>query len=465
MKKINFPFILLCIYLFVTGCTSASKITNFQPEPDDAIPLVYDNSPSFLNLPIKIKLKDIENKTNSALTDLIYDDSNIEDDNIEIKIWKLAPIQFENNLGKIKTILPLKATIRYRIGTKKLGVQLYNTKEFNLNGVVTLTSEVNLTNWKLQTKTQFQSIDWNESPTMSLLGKNIPITFLVNSSLPLFKSKIEKKIDKSIAKSMDFKPNVLDALEKICRPFQMSQEYESWLRVTPIEIYTTNAELIGNSIHINMSVKCFIETLIGKKPESRFNSSTLILKPVTSMPSAIKASVVAVSNYQDASRIITQNFRDKEFASGRRKIKVLNTTIWHKKNKMSIALEVKGSVNGTIYLTGIPKYNETTKELYFDEMDYALETKNKLLQTASWLAQGLILKNIQSNCKYSIRPNLEEGVKNLSGYLKNYSPIPGVYVNGRLDNFEFNKIQLTNQAIIAFLTINGEVSITVDGFK
>lgn len=178
------------MYLFVTGCTSASKITNFQPEPDDAIPLVYDNSPSFLNLPIKIKLKDIENKTNSVLTDLIYDDSNIEDDNIEIKIWKLAPIQFENNLGKIKTILPLKATIRYRIGTKKLGVQLYNTKEFNLNGVVTLTSEVNLTNWKLQTKTQFQSIDWNESPTMSLLGKNIPITFLVNSSLPLFKSKI-----------------------------------------------------------------------------------------------------------------------------------------------------------------------------------------------------------------------------------------------------------------------------------
>ena len=193
MKKINFSFILLCIYLSVTGCTSASKIANFQPEPDDAIPLEYDNSPSFLNLPIKIKLKDIENKTNSILTDLIYDDSIIEDDNIEIKIWKLAPIQFENNQGRIKTILPLKATLRYRIGTKKLGVQLYNTKEFNLNGVVTLSSEVNLTNWKLLTKTQFQSIDWNESPTMSLLGKNIPITFLVNSSLPLFKSKIEKK--------------------------------------------------------------------------------------------------------------------------------------------------------------------------------------------------------------------------------------------------------------------------------
>ncbi len=59
---------------------------------------------------------------------------------------------------KIKTILPLKATIKYRIGTKKLGVELYDTREFNLNGVITLSSEVALTNWKLNTKTEFKSL-------------------------------------------------------------------------------------------------------------------------------------------------------------------------------------------------------------------------------------------------------------------------------------------------------------------
>ena len=44
-------------------------------------------------------------------------------------------------------------------------------------------------------------------------------------------------------------------------------------------------------------------------------------------------------------------------------------------------------------------------------MDYALETENKLLKTANWLAQGIILKKIEANCKYSIRKNLEEGKK------------------------------------------------------
>ena len=45
-----------------------------------------------------------------------------------------------------------------------------------------------------------------------------------------------------------------------------------------------------------------------------------------------------------------------------------------------IALDVLGSINGTIYLNGFPSYNAQTKEIYFDKLDYALDTKNKLIE-------------------------------------------------------------------------------------
>jgi hypothetical protein len=469
MQRIRIHILLFSFLLLTVNCSAPSKINAFKPEPDDAVPLVYENTPSFINLPITIKLKDIENKTNSLLNGLIYEDNTIEDDNIEIKIWKLAPITIENSFkeanGKLKTILPLKANIKYRIGTKKLGVDLYSTKEFNLNGIVTLVSDVNLANWKLNTKTKLESLDWNESPTMVVFGKNIPVTYLINSSIALFKSKIEQKIDESIDKSMDFKPNVLNALEKISTPFQMSEQYESWLRLTPIEIYATNALLKDQSILIDMGLKCNMETLIGQKPEPKFNASNIILKPVTKIQNQISANIAAVSNYTEASKIISKNFAGQEFGSGKKKIKVQNVTIWHKNGKLVIDLDVLGSINGSIYLTGVPKYNEATKEIYFDQMDYALGTKNKLINTANWLAQGYILNKIQANCKYSIQPNLEEGKKNMMAYLKNYSPIPGVFVNGKIEDIQFKKIQLNNQAMIAFLKINGIVAITVDGLK
>jgi hypothetical protein len=465
-------FSILLVILFIisiSGCSTSQKIATLKPEPDDAIPLVYENVPSFINLPISVKLKDIENQTNALLNGLIYEDNNIEDDDIEMKIWKLAPITIINDHGspgeRIKTILPLKAIVKYRIGTKKLGISLYDTREFNLNGVVTLLSDVSLTNWKLNTTTELKSLDWNESPTMTVFGKNVPVTYLINPGVKLFKSKIEKKIDAAIEKSMDFKPNVLAALEKICTPFQMSDVYQSWLRIVPIEIYSTNAKLKNDTFMLEMGMKCNMETLIGSKPESKFEATKIILKSVTKIPEEITANIVAVSTYQEASKIMTKNFSGQEFGSGSNKIKVQNVAIWQKKGKMIIALDVMGSVNGTLYLAGFPQYNEQTKEVFFDQLDYALDTKNKLIRTANWLTQGLVLRKIQQSCRYSIKPNLEEGKQSMMNYLKNYSPMQGVYVNGKMEDIQFQKIELTNQAIIAFIKVKGTVNVSVNGLK
>ena len=468
LKYLSILLVFLIIFL-ISSCSTSNKIAAMKPEPDNADPLVYDNTPSFINLPISVKIKDIENQTNALLNGLIYEDNNIEDDNIEMKIWKLAPITIESDkesaTGKIKTVLPLKALVKYRIGTKTMGVEMYNTKEFNLNGLVTLVSDVGLTNWKLVTKTELKSLDWNESPTMVVFGKNMPVTYLINPAVKLFKSKIETKIDAAIEKSMDFKPNVLAALEKICTPFQMSEAYESWLRIVPVEIYSTNAKLKNDTFLMEMGMKCMMETLIGNKPESKFDASKIILKPVTKIPNQITANIAAVSTYAEATKIMTKNFAGQEFGSGGKKVKVQNVEIWHKNDKMVIALDLLGTVNGTIYLTGFPQYNEQTKEIYFDKLDYALDTKNKLTRTANWLAQGLVLRKIQESCRYSIVPNLEEGKRSMAAYLKNYSPMPGVFVNGKMEDIQFQKIQLTNKAIVAFIKVNGTVNVSVDGLK
>ena len=465
-----FSILLVILFLVsISGCSTSQKIATLKPEPDNAVPLVYENVPSFINLPISVKLKDIENQTNALLNGLIYEDNNIEDDDIEMKVWKLAPITIVNDHGtsgeRIQTILPLKAIVKYRIGTKKLGISLYDTREFNLNGVITLLSDVTLTNWKLNTTTELKSLDWNESPTMTVFGKNVPVTYLINPGVKLFKSKIEKKIDAAIEKSMDFKPNVLAALEKICTPFEMSDVYHSWLRIVPIEIYSTNAKLKNDTFMLEMGMKCNMETLIGSKPESKFDATKIILKSVTKIPQDITANIVAVSTYQEASKIMTKNFSGQEFGSGSNKIKVQNVAIWQKKGKMIIALDVTGSVNGTIYLAGFPQYNEQTKEVFFDQLDYALDTKNKLMRTANWLTQGLVLRKIQQSCRYSIKPNLEEGKQSMMNYLKNYSPMQGVYVNGKMEDIQFQKIELTNQAIIAFIKVKGTVNVSVNGLK
>ncbi|GIZ10376.1 DUF4403 family protein [Flavobacterium sp. UMI-01] len=461
----NYHYFIIIATLTFTSCSNLQQINALKPEADDASPIVYETSPSFLNLPVTIQMQDIENKTNALLNELIYDDATIEDDDIEMKIWKLAPIKVRNENNKIITVLPLKTFIKYRIGTKKMGIEMYDVREFHLNGILTLSSNFSLSNWKFKTKTEIKSLDWNESPTMLIMGRNLPITYVINPAIKLFKSKIETKIDEAIEKSTDFKPNVLTALEKISQPFQINEAYESWLRINPVELYASDLKLKKESVQIDMGLKCLMETHIGTRPESIFDSHKIVLKPVTKIPNQITTNIIAVSSYHSASKIITKNFQGQEFGSGSKKIKVQNVTLWHKNNKMVIALDTQGAVNGTIYLTGFPKYDEQKKEIYFDDLNYVLDTKSRLMRTANWLAQGLILKRIQENCRYSIKPNLDEGKKTILNYLTNYSPIPGVFVNGKIGTMSFEKIQLTNNAILANLKINGTVEVTINGLK
>jgi hypothetical protein len=206
-----------------------------------------------------------------------------------------------------------------------------------------------------------------------------------------------------------------------------------------------------------------MQTMVGLEPKIGFDKDAISFKAVSKVPDKITASVVAISTYESASRIITKNFQGKEFASGKRKIVVQKVDLWQKDNKMIIALEMTGSINGTIYLAGIPNYNAVTKEIYFDQMEYELNTKGLLTRTANWLLQGVILKKIQENCRYSIQQNLEEGKKNMLPYLNNYSPMKGVFVNGSLNDFEFEKVELTDSAIIAFISTTGKMKVKIDG--
>ncbi len=457
--------VLALFSILFSSCGSTSKINALKPEPDNAVSVVYDAPPSFISLPIAVRLKDIENQVNKYLVGMLYDDKNVNDDNVAIKIYKTAPISLSNVNGKILTKLPLKANIKYRIGTNVMGAYLYDVREYNLNGILSLESVAGLKNWQLSTKTTLKDYNWQESPSVNVLGQSLPITYLVNGAISVFKSKIENLIDETMAKSMDFKPVVLKSLAMACEPIQLNEEYDTWLRIVPEELYSTDARLDKNQVSLNMGLKCQMETTTGSKPNNGFDKNNIVLKPVAKMPDHITANIVATSSYKDASEIITRNFKGEEFGSGSKKVTVQKVNLWHKQGKMVIALDVVGSIDGTIYLTGFPQYNETTKEIFFDKLDYALDTQSKLMRMANWLVSGYVLKKIEENCRYSIAPNLAEGKSALMKYLTNYSPMSGVTVNGHADDIKFQKIVLTNSAILALLNINGDIKINIDGLE
>ena len=48
MPKYNFLFCVLIAVLINTACGTKPQLMTIKPEPEEAAPLVYDNTPSFL---------------------------------------------------------------------------------------------------------------------------------------------------------------------------------------------------------------------------------------------------------------------------------------------------------------------------------------------------------------------------------------------------------------------------------
>ena len=461
MKMSGFLFVLfgiLLLLLFIS-CSTSKKIAALKPEPSNNAPIVYTTNTSFISMPIEVSLREIERQLNTYFTDIMYIDTDINDDNIEMKIWKTGVIRLEDKDGMIHSEIPLKIWTRFKYGTDFLG--LNDIRVLNLKGKIKLKSNVELNNWKMTSVSEIIDFKWDESPTIEILGKKIPVTYIINPALNIFKKKIAVKIDETITELSDYQPYILDLLDTLSKPLLTSELYETWLKVNPLELFVTKATLDDSKVRLNMALRCTMMTMVGSKPENRFDKTRIKMLQSSSFPDIFEASVAAITTYENAGRIVTKNFKDYEFTYKRKKIKVMNVEMWYKDKKVILALNVTGSIVGTIYLSGFPQYDREKNMIYFSDLDYVLNTKNILVKTANWMAAGLILNKISDLCRYPIAENLDEARNSLLYYMKNYSPSEGVFVNGKIDTFDFDKMEISNSAMIAFIKIKGKVTASI----
>ena len=453
------------IIVVLSSCGTTKKIEALKPAASYSNEIVYEKQVSYLNLPIEISVADLQTQTNKYLNGLIYEDNNIEDDNLMMKIWKEAPITINERNGKIDMELPLKVWVKVRYGFEKLGIPFYDTRELNLNGIIKLSTVPTFKNWKFTTVTEITGINWVEAPTVNIAGKEVPITYLINPAANMFKNKIAKSIDESIAKSIDIKPYVLNAIEQISNPQEINKDYHVWFAMQPLELYTNQAVITHKKITVVLGMKAYMETTINGKPTLGFDKNQLLLQGAEKLNNDFGVTIAGIITYPNAAALMQANFTGKKFESGKRSITINKVDLWGKDGKMIVELGMTGSVKGDFYLSGIPVYDSVKKEVYLDKVDFVLDSKNKLIKLGDLLVHGTITKKIQDNCRFSIADQLTLGEKNIKNYLNNYQPVKGVKVNGNLNSLAPQKVILTPNAIITTIAAQGTVAVSIDGMQ
>lgn len=410
-------------------------------------------------------MAEVSKMINSSVKDLIFEDNSYEDNNndqFKVKVWKTKPIRLVGDVNnKIFIEVPLKIWAEKGLGT--LGVYTYQETTFE-TVMYFVTSMEFKNNWTVATKTNANGFKWVLKPVLDFGKIKIPITGLVEKSLKQQQAEFCKTIDEQMAQQLNFQKYAVMAWNSFSQPFKISDEYNTWLKVTPTNVNVSPLKFYGDAIDTTLGIDVFSETFTGIKPEAsqpirtamNFNFVPLlndgfILQTTSNIP------------FSEATEIAKKTFLDKEFDVRDSKVKITDIKVYHKEGKVMIEAQTEGYVKGKSFISGVPVYDSQKRKIVLSQTKFKLKTTNILQKAASVMFQGKIIKMIEE--EYGIpTQELEDSSKKSVEEAFNKDYVKGLKMNGKVFKLEPSQVIVNDYGITAIIDISANIRLLMMSF-
>jgi hypothetical protein len=426
----------------------------------------YEPGVSEINVPVSIPIKNINAKLNKELQGLIYEDNSLDNndgDNLMLKVWKANDFKINVNRDKFDYELPLKIWAKY--GTEILGMEAFGEGDFQLK-VKFRTSLVMDSTWRIITHTEPAGYEWITPPNIKVAGVEVPVKWIADLVLKSQRQSISKMIDDMAKQYVDVKGYAQDIWKNIQNPIEISADPKVWLRITPKKFSMTPFYGDLGTIKSSLGLIAVTETSLGEKPKVASMGSLPNLVVGNTEKDDFFITLSTEIPYAAATELAqkSQVGQVYEFKEGKYKIKIEDIQVYGSGEEMAVKTLLSGKLNGWVYLTGKPEYDEASKSISLKNLKYDINTKNALAKTANWMFHGILEKKLQESMVFSIKDQLETSKKEIDNTLKNKKIPPGIVLNGKLGSLDAKDIVLTETGIKTYLEIKGNLKIVVDSF-
>lgn len=416
-------------------------------------------------MPVRIPLAEVSKMINSSVKDLIFEDNSYEDNNndqFKVKVWKTKPIRLVGDVNnKIFIEVPLKIWAEKGLGT--LGVYTYQETTFE-TVMYFVTSMEFKNNWTVATKTNANGFKWVLKPVLDFGKIKIPITGLVEKSLKQQQTEFCKTIDEQMAQQLNFQKYAVMAWNSFSQPFKISDEYNTWLKVTPANVNVSPLKFYGDAIDTTLGIDVFSETFTGIKPEASQPIRTAInFNFVPLLNDGFILQTTSNIPFSEATEIAKKTFLDKEFDVRDSKVKITDIKVYHKEGKVMIEAQTEGYVKGKSFISGVPVYDSQKRKIVLSQTKFKLKTTNILQKAVSVMFQGKIIKMIEE--EYGIpTQELEDSSKKSVEEAFNKDYVKGLKMNGKVFKLEPSQVIVNDYGITTIIDISANIRLLMMSF-
>ena len=448
----------LLALLAIIATTYACKTTQPVRPMEKYVQQEIEERQSTLNIPLKINIKELEASVNQQLPDPLYNDDTMDDgDNLMIVARKKEPITLGIDSQMVTYRVPLILDIKYNIGITNV----------NATGEIALNFKTGFQikeNWELETSTILEDYQWLRTPRVKLAGVSLPVGFIGNIIINRSREILTYSIDEQVRTNFNFKDIIEETWKNMFDPMQVSEEYNAWLSINPLDIGMTQIETDKDTLISTIIVQSQPKISLGAKPDAT-NWRPLPLFQYRDFQSEDFTLYLNTEvSYQEAERIAKEQIVGESYSSGNRSVVVEDIELYGQDGKLVVNTKLSGSYDGSIYLKGEPVFNKNKNTIDIRKLDFTLDTKNFLVRSAGWLLKSTIKKQIQENLNFLLDYNMTEMENQIQSQLSEYPLNDGVKLNGQLGELNISDAYLTPNGIRVFLSINGKLGVYVSGF-
>lgn len=462
IQKLKFFYLIPLVFIIKPGFSQVELSNSNLP----STPLVFEKKPSIVSIPLDISIEDLQNKINTGMPNLIFEDNSFDDNNrdeLKAKVWRKGNLVFTSAVNDIITYeVPLKVWAQKRISV--LGISQAPATEFEIK--LKFSSKFGITpDYSIQTITNGLGFDWITKPVLKTGYVEIPLGPIIGKLITNNLASFATQIDQTIKDNYSLKPYVLDAWNTSQKPFLASEEYNTWVKLEPIDVYITPLKASGKSLKSTIGIKLFVETLVGTPiytPKQIQNIPTL--KSIPSISDVFEIQLFNLISFSEATRISKSMFLGEkfEFKNGKYKIEITDIEIKAEGEYLSLITTTKGSFKGQIFLKGLPVYDPVKKMIVLTQTELDIKTKNILHKASAWLLEGTLEKKIENEFGLPVSEIIEFGKQNVLSTI-NSEISKGIKMKGEIFSIVPDQVKVSENGIIATVIAKAKVELLVKG--
>lgn len=444
----------LIIAICLISCGANKKLANVSRTAKTTTIKQSSVRYSEVHLPFRVSKSLLTSLMNTALDSLLQAENAPKVDGVDLEISRKGNAIIELSEQDILASIPIKLEVSKNILVTQVRAE----------GVVTLMTSTSIDIdqfWNITTKTELVNYDWTEPMQMKSGFGGISVESIANKIIESSKESFCNQIDNALSEQLKVQEQIDKLANSIRQPIQVGDLYDGFIQISPDTIklagFQNNVDSIQNVLSINVNSK-----LHASKPSTQ---SFVGLPRFEWTKTEERASSLALPieiTYLQLENLVKDYVVGQIFESDGKSITIKDIKLDNDGQYIAAEVDVIGSFNGTLYVTGVPQYNKQKKELYATDVDVQVKTKNVLQRAAAWIGKGIIKKKLTEALVFSFDDQISDLQEMIDDNLQVLEGNSGIQLEAKLSSVDIDEFLLLDDYIQATLLIDGEIGAIIN---